>query len=627
MRHRGAQIVTLAPVRPDPLLRLVALLLLLFAALLASTVHAAATRPDVELRSGIDENSLDQRIGYFVDANGNASLADVRQALTEGRFRPVERMPPTFGFANGVHWLHVGVSNIDSPERDWIVAISYALLDHVQLDLVRSDGSVVRAESGDRVDFDSRLLRHRDPTFALPLAAGQRADLFLRVETESSVQVPIRILTARTFLAEAPSEYLGLGIYYGIMFGLFLYNLILFSSIRDRTFLYYVVYVGAFALGQCCLNGLAFQYLWPHSPDLANSAVIVTIAIALVAMIAFGNAFLDLARLARWAHRCCQLLATTLVIAAVLYPWIGYRPAILIVTLHVFPVAALLMVAGLQTMALGNRPARNFLLAWVALLAGVVAYAALSFGLLPKMFLTEYGIQIGSAAEMILLSFALAYRIKLLTEENQRLQIAATSELEQRVDLRTRELEDAMTQLRSANQTLRDYSLRDGLTGAHNRRFFDQALSEAWEHCRRNGLPLSLLMADIDLFKQINDRHGHLAGDDCLRAVAQCMTRVLLRHPDERLVRYGGEEFVAILPGADGADVATRGEAVREAVADMAIATEGTQIRLTISVGTATFDPTQELALTDLLRITDRALYDAKHLGRNRVSTRQSQGP
>ena len=570
----------------------------------------------IELAAGADRVDLSGELRYLHDPSGEWTAADAR--ARSARFLPVTRWPPTFGFARGAHWFHLGVTNASHPEPDWILAIGYALLDHAELFVVDANGRTREYSSGDRVPFRQRALDHRWPTYPLSLDRGDAVELYLRVVSESSVQVPLWLSTERAFLEPAAREHLALGAYYGILIGLFFYNLILFVALRDRTFLLYVFYVGTFALGQFCLNGLAFQYLWPERPDWSNNVLLVTIAVTLAAMLAFARAFLDLER--RLPRIDKAFLATMAMLAVLVagIPWLGYRLTIELETGIVFLAAGLILVAAVRVYAGGYRPARNFLIAWTALLAGITVYAAVSFGLLPKMFLTEYGMQIGSAAEMILLSFALADRINTLREENARIEHEANARLENRVVERTRELDDANRQLHSVNRMLQDFSLRDGLTGVYNRRYFDQALTELWTAARAGHTPISLVMVDIDHFKRVNDDHGHLSGDDCLRAVAQALT-LQLRRPTERVVRYGGEEFFVLLPGAGEAEAAEAAERIRAAVASQPVRCGSRTVSLTVSVGVATFHPETALAHSDLLQITDRALYEAKRLGRNRV--------
>ena len=164
--------------------------------------------------------------------------------------------------------------------------------------------------------------------------------------------------------------------------------------------------------------------------------------------------------------------------------FIGYRHAILLETASVFLLAVLVVYAGIRARLAGYRPAFYFLFAWSFMLVGIVVYACVSFGLLPKNFFTEYGIQFGAAIEMILLSLGLAYRFKLLREQNLQLQLEATERLEVRVAERTGELNRTMGELRTANRRLHEFSLRDGLTGVHNRRYLDETLAHAVSQAR-----------------------------------------------------------------------------------------------------------------------------------------------
>ena len=570
----------------------------------------------VDLVRGQDRVSLANDLGYLYDPDGVLTPEAVR--TRPDRFERVPRWPPTFGFSKGAHWFHLRVRNASHPEPDWVLAIRYALLDHADLYLYKPDGTAQTHLSGDRVPFKQRALDHRHFTYFLTLDVGDEADLYLRVASESSVQVPLELTTERAFLEPADREHLALGIYYGVMLGLFLYNLILFFALRDRTILLYVLYVGTFALGQYALNGLAFQQFWPDSPDWANNVVLLSVAASVVAMLAFSRDFLDLKRR---LPRLDLLFIGAMVaygVIVLLIPVLGYSVTIRIETAIVLVMAAVILYAGWRVFLTGYRPARNFLIAWTTLLAGIFAFAAVSFGLLPKNLFTEYGIQIGSAAEMVLLSFALADRINALREENARIQRDAQEQLEFRVIERTRDLDDANRQLQAVNRMLQDFSLRDGLTGAYNRRYFDQALTEMWARARAEHRPISLVMVDIDHFKRINDEHGHLFGDDCLRGVGQTLT-MQLKRSEERVVRYGGEEFFVLLPDVGETEAAARAEQIRAAVAALEIPCKGLMKRLTVSVGVATFHPETALAHADLLQITDRALYEAKRQGRNRV--------
>ena len=197
------------------------------------------------------------------------------------------------------------------------------------------------------------------------------------------------------------------------------------------------------------------------------------------------------------------------------------------------------------------------------------------------------------------------------------------------------------TQLRLKTLTdeLRSLATRDGLTGLANRRSFDEALTREWRRSLRSGTPLSLLMVDVDHFKLFNDHHGHPAGDACLRLVAEAL-RSAGRRPADVVARYGGEEFVLLLPETPRGGAERVADSVMEAVASLAIphAASKTSPHVTLSIGISTQDARDESSdrpsrragsaaeeasgAENLVRAADRALYEAKHAGRNQARWR-----
>lgn len=161
----------------------------------------------------------------------------------------------------------------------------------------------------------------------------------------------------------------------------------------------------------------------------------------------------------------------------------------------------------------------------------------------------------------------------------------------------------------------------DGLTGLKNRRSFDQALEREWKECSRTGLPLSLVMIDIDHFKRYNDIYGHLAGDTCLRKVAEVVDAALGR-PADCAARYGGEEFGCVLPHTGFQGALTVAQKIRDNIGALKIAhSDGANPAHTVSasLGVATAFPSEAPDWLDLLQAADQQLYQAKQHGRDRV--------
>lgn len=170
------------------------------------------------------------------------------------------------------------------------------------------------------------------------------------------------------------------------------------------------------------------------------------------------------------------------------------------------------------------------------------------------------------------------------------------------------------------HRQLKEIAILDGLTGIPNRRYFDDTLLIEWKRCIRNETPLSIVLSDVDFFKQFNDIYGHQAGDFCLKAVANSLHESLFRVEDT-VARYGGEEFVAILPGTDAIGAYAVAERMRQAARDLCIPHErGIDGHVSCSFGVASMLPNTEKNPQQLLRIADAGLYAAKNAGRNRVT-------
>ena len=277
-----------------------------------------------------------------------------------------------------------------------------------------------------------------------------------------------------------------------------------------------------------------------------------------------------------------------------------------------------IIVAAVVMVRRGYRPARLFLLAWSLFLLGTAAFTLLAFGLVPRTFWTLNGVQIGSALEMLLLSLALGARYAGLRNENIRIVQETNEKLERSVIDRTRQLRTAMAQLGEANVQLREYSRRDPLTGVYNRRHFREAFEQALAARRGDPQPLALLLLDLDHFKRINDSYGHLAGDDCLNQAARRIEDVVV--PRGGLVaRFGGEEFVVVLPGLGPQDALQVAEAIRQRIHQAPVESAGQSIRMSASIGIHSVDGDRESAPEEIIRIADQALYRAKDDGRNCV--------
>jgi diguanylate cyclase (GGDEF)-like protein len=171
---------------------------------------------------------------------------------------------------------------------------------------------------------------------------------------------------------------------------------------------------------------------------------------------------------------------------------------------------------------------------------------------------------------------------------------------------------------------LAEVATHDGLTGLLNRAALEEQARSLWQHAQVTGLPVSLLLIDIDHFKAYNDRYGHQEGDRCLREVSAAIRQTACRRPLDVVARYGGEEIIAILVGSDRGDAAAAADSVRRAVADLEIAHSASSTRpyVTVSVGVTTVEPGGDYSHERAVRLADVALYATKTRGRDGWSCR-----
>ncbi|MBU4425077.1 MAG: diguanylate cyclase [Gammaproteobacteria bacterium] len=177
-------------------------------------------------------------------------------------------------------------------------------------------------------------------------------------------------------------------------------------------------------------------------------------------------------------------------------------------------------------------------------------------------------------------------------------------------------LQSQLQAVQSLQTQLTEQAHRDPLTGLYNRRYLNTALKRELDDCVGEGATLALLLIDLDLFKQINDRHGHAAGDDVLRQIAVLLLQSM--RPSDICCRYGGEEFLLVLPGMGLQTAMDRAQALRQQVAERRWLADGQPIGVTLSVGVACAD-NAAISPAALIDLADRALYQAKAEGRNRV--------
>lgn len=417
----------------------------------------AAEPSTVVLRADTQQLLLGQHLQVMEDKSGRLTFTQV--AAADAGFSPSRQLVPNFGFSRSVWWFRVRLLNQHPSQQAWLLENSYPLLDHFDLYLRGADGRVTHEPGGRALPFASRQVVHPNLMFRLPLTYAQPVDVYLRVETGSSVQLPLTLWQPERFnISDADQQRMFAG-FYGLLLAMFAYNLLLFLSLRDASYGYYVLYVGCFGLFQFSLNGLGFEYLWPESPRWGQMSIPFFLSLSLVAMLQFSRLFLQLAQNLPRVNTLLRASQGLLLLVPPLLPVLDYSPLIRGVTLFGLVSSVLICLCGwFVWLRCRLQQARYFVFAWTCLLAGMLLYALKTFNVLPSNFITSYALQIGAGLEVLLLSFALAHRLKILEAENKQIQRDHAAQLVQQVNERTGQLDRAMQQLLATNQELEAFS-------------------------------------------------------------------------------------------------------------------------------------------------------------------------
>jgi PAS domain S-box-containing protein len=396
--------------------------------LLLAAAHATAG----EVRVGdAPRHELWRAFTSLEDPHGRLTLDDILAAPQQADFRPVAQHGhgANFGFTPSAIWLRVTLKLAPATPEEWLLELAYPPLDRVELYAPDPmSGEYRRQVGGDLQPFAGRALPHRNHVLPLTLRAGADSTLYLRLTSQGAVIAPVTLWRPAALWQHDQAGYGALSLYFGLLLGLLLYNLLLFVSVRDVGYLIYVGFVAAMATGQAALTGLGLQFVWPDWAWLNNVMPAVSLSAAAVFGLMFGRHFLSSAsrmpRVDRFMRM--QLAAWTMtLLAALVLPYSITARAV--TSLAVVSVATG-VVLGVESIRRRFAGARLFFLAWAVLLCGVLTLALHNSGVLPSNALTANSLLIGSALEMVLLSFALADRINVARRFKEKAQARIAAE-------------------------------------------------------------------------------------------------------------------------------------------------------------------------------------------------------
>ena len=555
-----------------------------FASLLAVGFSALADAELLSLSLSHD-SALGRSAQFLKEPAGRLQLPDAVAAYQAGRFTSGTSPVLNFGIGSKPVWLHFSVDNPAAAPVHQRLSIETAWLDRIDVYVLQQDRLVATRHLGDRLPFPQRpfLSRH----FVLDHAFGKGlSDVYIRVETPDPMVIPLYLTSPEVSQTRLTQQGLSYGIVYGFLFALMAYNAILYASLRSARYFTYALYLMMFMAMNIAYTGHGFAWLWPDSVNWQQWSNPILMVLYGFSGLLFAIRFLDLRRhfprVRKVAIGFCTAIGT-LLIAAIL---LGNQEFALLVAFgFVFLFTGIMLYLGAISVRAGQKPARYFLVAALAAMVGALLTTLSVWGFIPHNNWTFRAVEIGMLLDATLLALALAYQFRVGQEERMRaVQLAQM----------------------------------DPLTSLNNRRAFYDKTSPLWSHAIRHEHAASVMLLDIDLFKQINDAHGHAHGDQVLKATADILKHAIRQ--DDLLARWGGEEFIVFLPETDIREASALAERLRLAIAGMRIPDESGETAVTASFGVAQQEASH-LTLDALIAAADECLYQSKQQGRNRVTS------
>lgn len=415
-----------------------------------------------------NERSISQITGlyYYQDASSKLSIDDV---LKKDSFILNPQPVTNLGISNSAVWVKLKIRN-ESSQSNLLFGISYPILDEVELFEIGDSGIVSIGKMGDQLPYSKRVYDHQHFLFDISIPTHETRTYILRAKTWEQMVLPLFVGTPKVVMESNLTQDLIFGIFFGIMLSLVLYNLFIYFTVKDSSYLFYVTYIFLISLTQACLNGYTLRFLFPDNLAFANSSLILINSCAGLASIRFIQLFMDTKKFVPTLNKGYFVIAF-IYLGGIISILAGAKQVSYnLMDLGGFLISFYTLFIAIKISLKGSKPAKLFLLAWSVFLIGVILFVLKNVGILPANSYTNHLLTFGVATEGILLSIALATRINdykkdkeasqleayQLLEEKEQIVLNQNIMLEEKVQERTAELEKTNRNLKETQSQLVD---------------------------------------------------------------------------------------------------------------------------------------------------------------------------
>lgn len=487
----------------------------------------------LELDDLTDAQEASGWLTFYEDQLGNKVIADI-EGLDESRWVNHPSITPNFSYTQSVYWFRLKLTNQGVTQLNGLLEVGNPLLGEIEFYFVL-DGEITNYDvSGSRYPYNNRSISHRNFLFSFSLPSNAQGVAYLRVASESSLQVPIRVGSEFKYFEYDQADLMMKSAYYGMMFIIILFNLFIYISLREPVYLFYVAFIFGFLVQQISMHGFVTAHIWPQYPKAQEIMVFFFMPFTMFFALLFTRRFLNLPFNAPRLDRVFYVYQLiTLVIAAAVF-LLSYEIVGQTVAAAAIFVSLNCLLVGPYIWYKGHSIARFYSLAWVCVTVGSGLLALNKLALIPRTTLTENGILFGSAAEAILLSLALADRLNI---ERRKRRLAQENELKES-EIR-----------KQAEERLIHSALHNGTTDFPNRLYFERWFDRNLNHDIPTHYVFGLL--HLNRFHEINQTLGHGLADGLFCRVTQKLNAHMLAHDEfVEFERYEYRSYkIAIVEG------------------------------------------------------------------------------
>ncbi len=480
-----------------------------------------------------DAADIPSRFEYFEDLSGQLTLDDVL-SLQATQWQTIPDGVTTFGFRKTPYWLRFSIRNETTHGLDLIAGLNYSQLDEVRFYVFDERSLIHEFVTGDTHPFYPREVDHPSMLLQLNLAPEQLKTIYMRVQTDGSMILPLEISRSHHYFESVAKEHKLHFFYYGSLVVIILINLAVFLTLREKLYLYYSLAIFGYLLFFASILGYSFQHFYPAFPQIHGRALLLSMPILAFFSVLFCREFLqtreespklDLALRGMMYFEIFNFFSSL---------FFSYNTAILLSAVSALFFFSILFVAGPIRWAAGMRAGIFFTLAWAPLTIGVLATTGRSLGFLPVNFWTQYAMQIGSGLEAFILTLALADRLYREREEKIKAQADSLHIEKARNDAHNK-LTEAMT--------------HDPVTGLPNRNRFERMVNQHLAEDVQRGFMIGI--ARVTRLDEINRTLGLSRSERILKEIAAKMSQLASNIPSVIRVKdeQGREESVYQLSG------------------------------------------------------------------------------